>query len=104
MSSSVIQYAPTALLIPPAEKKKSAFSTPKTKTIQLSPNPEPETRLWKIAGRPVSRTRAVVELLVLAVCFLAALVAITDGFVELSHLLQTDSVGHVAAKAINGDA
>jgi hypothetical protein len=104
MSSSVIQYAPATLLFPPAEKKKRAFSIPRTKASHSRPNPEPETRFWKLAGRPVSRIRTSVESVILAVFFLAALVAVTDGFVALSHLLQTDSVEHVAAKAINGDA
>jgi hypothetical protein len=104
MSSSVIQYAPASLLFPPAEKKKRTFSTQRTKAIHPRPNPEPETRLWKLAGRPVSRLRTTVEYVILAIFFLAAFASITDGFVALSHLVQTNSIEHVAAKAINGDA
>jgi hypothetical protein len=104
MSPAVIQYRPVALVFPPAEQKRSAFPNRRTEATHVRPNPGPETRLWKLTGRPVSRIRTTVESVVLAVFFLAALAAVTDGSVVLSHLLQTNSVEHVAAKAINGDA
>jgi len=104
MSSSIIEFAPVALLIPPVEERRRVLSIPRTKAIQNHPGFEPEKRLWKSAGRPASRTRAAIELLILALCFLVALAVITDGFAELSRLLQTDSVGHVVVRAINGDA
>jgi hypothetical protein len=96
-------------LTPPAElclrltkKGTSASVIPEAKLIESSPNGEPEGPLWKLSARPGSPKFAVIELCVLALFLLVAFAGIVSCFVELSHLLQSDAVGYVAMKAING--
>jgi hypothetical protein len=100
--SAIIKFAPPAeVLFQPAEKK-SLFAKREPKPIRLSSICEPEQRLWKLSAQAVSPRFAMVELFVLALFLVAALVGIVSCFTELSHLLESNAVGHVAAKAIGG--
>ena len=100
--SIVIQFVPSAeALFPPAEEK-SLFANQESGPIRLSPVCEPEQRLWKLSTRAVSSRFIMVELFVLVLFLSVALVGIVSCFAELSHLLGSDSIGHVAMRAISG--
>jgi Tfp pilus assembly protein PilV len=58
--------------------------------------------LWKLSARAASPRFAIIEVLILVLFLVLAIVAIVSCFAELSHLLQSDAVGRVAAMAING--
>ena len=104
MSATIAQYAPAEFLFQPAKKTRDTTLALEEDDIQPSSVGEPETRLWRVAARPTSPRLAIIQLFVLALFFLVALGAMTSCFTELSHLLQSDAVGHVAMKAINGGA
>jgi hypothetical protein len=100
MSATIQLVAPPELLFQPPEKK-SLFRNRETKPIRLSPLCEPEQRLWKLSARAASPTFAMIELSVLVLFLVFALIAVVSCFAELSHLLDSDAVGHLAAKAIS---
>jgi hypothetical protein len=61
---------------------------------------EPETRLWKVA-QTTAHHFAVIDLLILLLFLALAIIGIADCSLELSQLLGTDAIRHIAAKAIN---
>jgi len=63
---------------------------------------EPGRRLWKLSARAASPRFAIIEVFILVLFLMLALVVIVSCFAELSHLLESDAVGRVAARAING--
>lgn len=85
-----------------AEKQNCASTIRRTKAIRVSSLNEPEARLWKVSAQQGSLGAAIIELFVLAVFLLTALLLIAGCFVELYQLLQTDALGHVARKALQG--
>jgi hypothetical protein len=100
--SAIIKFAPPAeVLFQPAEKK-SLFPNREPKPVRLSSIREPEQRFWKLSAQAHSPQFAMIELLVLVLFLVVALVGIVSCFTELSHLLESNAVGHVAAKAIGG--
>ena len=103
MSTLVKQFVPIQLLYQPAEKRKTASAIPEAKAINRTSLAEPEVRLWKVCTRAASEERGIIGLAVLVLLLAIATAGVIYGFVELTHLLQTDAVGHVAAKAINLD-
>jgi hypothetical protein len=50
---------------------------------------EPDSRLWKVSYRPLSRMRALIELVVLGFFFLFGLAAMSSFFAGLSQLFQS---------------
>ena len=70
--------------------------------MRVSSLNEPEARLWKVSAQQSSHGAAIIELFVLAVFLLTALLLIAGCFFELYQLLQTDALGHVARKALQG--
>jgi hypothetical protein len=46
----------------------------------------------------------IIEIIVLLLLVMVAIAAIVGCFVELIHLLESDALGHVAAKALQGGA
>ena len=102
MSTIIKLAAPAALFFQPAEKSTGGSGIREAKLIGRRPNCDHEGRLWKMPARLGFQKVAVIELFVLAVFLVIALAGIVSGFVELSHLLQSDAVGYVAMKAING--
>ena len=58
----------------------------------------PSSHTWT-SGRAVT---PIVEIFFLLLFALVAIVAIVGCFIELSHLLDSDALGHVAAKALQG--
>jgi hypothetical protein len=63
---------------------------------------EPEQRFWKLSEQAVSSKFAMTEMLVLVLFLVVALVGIASCFSELSHLLESDAVGHVAMRVVGG--
>ena len=63
---------------------------------------EPERRFWKLSEQAVSSKFAMIELLVLVLFLVVALVGIASCFSELSHLLESDAIGHVAMRVVGG--
>jgi hypothetical protein len=55
--------------------------------------------LWKLSARAASPRLAIIEVFILVLFLLLALVRIVSCFAELRHLLQSDAVGRVAARA-----
>jgi hypothetical protein len=82
MPTTIIRFTPAKTLFEPAEKRKSALTTRRTKRSRVSSLNEPETRLWKVSAQ-ASRREAIIELLVLAVLILITLALLVDCFVEL---------------------
>ena len=103
MSTLVKRFVPTQLLYQPGAKRKTASAIPEAKAINRTSLAEPEVRLWKVCARAASEDRGIIGLAVLVLLLAIATAGVIYGFVELTHLLQTDAVGHVAAKAINLD-
>lgn len=102
--SAIIKFvAPADLLFQPGHEK-SAAATEQEEAIQLGTIGEPNPRFWKPPVRRASQTLATIELFVLLVFLILALAGILSCSAELYHLLNSDAVGHVAAKAINGGA
>jgi hypothetical protein len=102
--SVIIKFvAPTDLLFQPGHEK-SAVATRKEKTTEPGTIHEPERRFWTPPVRGASQTFATIEVFVLVVFLILALTGILSCFAELYHLLDSDAVRHVAAKAINEDA
>jgi hypothetical protein len=84
-------------------ERKAASAIPQARAINRTSPAKPEVRLWKLCTRAASDER---DLIVLAVLVLFLAIATADviyGFAELTHLLQTDAIEHVVAKAINLD-
>jgi hypothetical protein len=98
--SAITQFVPPAeVLFRPADKKRH-FANRELKSIRPSSIHEPEQRLWKLASQAVSSQFAMIEFLVLALFLAAGLIEIISCFTELSHLLNSDAIGHVAMRAI----
>ena len=103
MSTRVKQFVPAQLLYQPGEKRRTASAIPEARAINRTSPAEPEVRLWKVCTRAASEEHGIIGLVVLVLLLAIATAGVIYGFGELTHLLQTDAVGHVAAKAINLD-
>jgi hypothetical protein len=91
------------------ELDKLAINTSRTLSSQQAPAKldrksltcEPERQLWELTRSTNSKKLATIELFVFVLLLILASVAMVAGFAELSHLLQTDAVGHVATRVIS---
>jgi hypothetical protein len=72
--------------------------------IRWRPICEPQTSLWKVAARPISPARAIIELMLLALFFLITLAVMANCLSELPHLLHSDPAGQVAQRVLNRGA
>jgi hypothetical protein len=98
--SAIIKFVPpTDLLFQPGHER-SAAATQKEKATGPGTIGESEGRFWRPPIRGASQTSG--EVFVLMVFLILALTAIFNCFAQLYYLLDTEAVGHVAAKAING--
>jgi len=61
---------------------------------------EAEQRWWKLALPAESQLFAIIEIFVTLLLLAAALVGLVSSLAELSHMLQNDAIGHIAAKAM----
>src|SRR4029077_12182005 len=102
MSSTIKLVAPAALLFQPGDDKKSIVANREIEDFEPGSICEPEQRFWKLSARAASPRFAIIEGFILVLFLVLALVGIVSCFAELSHLLQSDAVGRVAARAING--
>lgn len=100
MSTVTERFISAEFLFRPSTDEKTIPAKPDEK----SPTTvcEPERRLWKVSTSESSTKFATIELCVLVFFLILACTGIVAGFAELSHLMQSDSVGHIAAQAING--
>jgi hypothetical protein len=103
MSTLVKQFVPTELLFRPTKRRETTSAIPEARAIKQTSPAEPEVRLWKVSARAVSEDRDTIGLAVLVLLLAIAAAGLIYGFVELTPLLQTDAVGHLAAKAISLD-
>ena len=98
--SAMIQFVPPAeVLFQPADKK-SRFAKREPKPIRPSSIHEPEQRLWKLSSHAISSQFAMTEFLVLGLFLAAGLIEVISCFTELSHLFDSDAIGHLAMRAI----
>ena len=103
--SAIIKFvAPVELSFQPADDKKSVAANREITFFEPSPIREPERRFWNLSERAASRNFAMIEVFSFVLFLVLALVGIVSCFAELSHLLQSDAVGQVVARAINGGA
>jgi hypothetical protein len=96
---AIIKPAAHITLLAPAGETKESVIAKLSKPVAAC---EPERRSWNLSV-PAGSTKLaiIVEMLVLVLFLVAAGVAIINCFAELSHLLDDDAVGHVAAKAMS---
>jgi hypothetical protein len=102
MPGTIIQFAPPGVLLRTREKGNRVSTRPRTKVVRRGANCEPETRLWKVCAKSDFPGQAIIELFVLVLILLVALALIVGCFAELTHLLKTDAIGHVAMKSLQG--
>ena len=98
--SAIIQFVrPADLLIPPIQRE-SVFAKPESKPIRPGSIRAPEERFWKLPGQAVSFRVAMIELFVLVLFAVVALAGVISCFAELSRLLGSDAIQHVAARVV----
>jgi hypothetical protein len=102
MSFTNVHFGPSELLSQSAETRSRDSAILEPEVIRWRPICEPQTSLWKVPARPISATRAIIELIVLALFFLITLAVMANCLSELSHLLHSDPVGEAAQRALNG--
>jgi hypothetical protein len=96
MSLTNVHSSPTELLSQSAETRSRGSAILEPEVTRWRPICEPQTSLWKVAARPISAARAMIELILLALFFLITLAVMANCLRELSHLLHSDPVGQVA--------
>jgi hypothetical protein len=109
MFTTIYFIDPAQLLLQLAEKKSRE---PKPSCVNPSPGPAarpsskavPEERLWKLSQPAASAKAALIELAFLLLVLAMVMAAITGCWTELLHLVQSDAIGHVAARALGGGA
>jgi hypothetical protein len=101
MAAIVKLVAPSQLLLQPEAKEKRLPAREKGNAIEPSRISEPERLWWKLSPRIAWPKSAIIDVLVLGLFLVFALVAILDCFAELSHLLQSDAIQHVATRIAN---
>ena len=99
MSAITEPFTRAEFLFRREEEKKAAV-----RRVENSPTTvcEPERRLWKLSSSVSSTKLVTIEFFALVLFLILACAGIVTGFAELSHLLQSDAVGHIATQAING--
>jgi hypothetical protein len=89
----------TLLLL--AKVGQKGVSEVKAETVRGEMICEPEQRLWKVTAQTAAHSFAVMDLFILLFFLVLAIVGIADCSLELTRLLGSDAIGHIAAKAIN---
>ena len=102
MPATIIPFTSAPSLFEPAEKRDRAPTVRRTRSIRGSALDESEARLWRVSARQRSLGETIAELFALAVFLLSALALLAGCFAELHQLLQTDAIGQVAMKALQG--
>jgi hypothetical protein len=97
--SAIIKFpAPSELLFPPADEKTNTSPKPEAEFNLSDPICESELRWRKVAAPKIG----VIEMFIFVLFLIALVVSVISCFVELAHLLDSDAIGHVAAKAFQG--
>jgi len=96
MSTITYNFAPAHPLLrsKPVEKPLPEQKEPTDRTV------EPETRLWKVTAEAVQPKKFKGELLVLVVFLTIVVSATVESVQELSRLMRSNAIEHVAAKAL----
>jgi hypothetical protein len=102
MSAIITSVAPSKRLFRPADNRKGVVANQEAKLFEPSSICESEGRLWQLPVRAASPRFALIEVFALLLFLTLAFAGIVSCFAELSHLLGSDAVGHVAMKAISG--
>jgi hypothetical protein len=89
----------TLLLL--AKVGQKGVSEVKTETVREGTICEPEQRLWKVTAHEAAHHFGATEVLIFLFFLVLAIIGIADCSLELTHLLVSDAIGHIAAKAIN---
>ena len=100
MFTTTHNFVPADLLMPlkPVEKPSIEEKERLDRTVQ------PETRLWKLAAETVQPKLVRSELLVLLVFSAVAFSAIVVSVQELTRLVRSNAIEHVAARAVQGSS
>ena len=97
--AAIIKFvAPGELLFHSDAKEKPSPAKQKEKAIQPSSIDEPEQRLWQLSAYATSPKSAIIELFILVLFLALALAATIDCFAELSRLLHSEAIEHIAAR------
>jgi len=99
VSTLTKRFTHTEFLFRPAEEKKTPVKRAENSPAAVC---EPERRLWKLSNSVSSTKVLTIELFALVLLLILAAAGIVAGFAELSYLMQSDAVGHIATQAING--
>jgi hypothetical protein len=96
MSTITYNFAPAHPLLrsKPVERPLPEQKEPTDRTV------EPETRLWKVTAEAVQPKKFKGELLVLVVFLTIVVSATVESVQELSRLMRSNAIEHVAAKAL----
>src|SRR5215472_5292001 len=96
MFTITYNFAPAHPLLPsdPVERPLAEQKEPTDATVQ------PETRLWKVTAEAVQPKKFMGELLVLVVFLTIVVSATVESVQELSRLMRSNAIEHVAAKAL----
>jgi hypothetical protein len=96
MSTITYNFAPAHRLLrsKPVERPLPEQKEPTDATV------EPETRLWKVTADAVQPKKFKGELLVLVVFLTIVVSATVESVQELSRLMRSNAIEHVAAKAL----
>jgi hypothetical protein len=96
MSTITYNFAPAHPLLrsKPVERPLPEQKEPTDRTV------EPETRLWKVTAEAVQPKKFKGELLVLVVFLTIVVSATLESVQELSRLMRSNAIEHVAAKAL----
>ena len=89
-------FMPAHLLVRPKPEEKPATEQKESPESTV----EPETRLWKLTAETVKPKLVRSELLILSVFLAVVLSATVVSVQELSRLMRSNAIEHVAARAL----
>jgi hypothetical protein len=102
--SAIIEFVASGEQLSQPVKKESLFANRELRPIRPGLIGESEPRFWRLSAQAVSPKVAMIEIFVLMLFLAVALVGVISCFAELSHLLESDAVGHVAMRVVSGGA
>jgi hypothetical protein len=97
--SAIIQFVEPAEFLFQPEAKQNHVKRQPERPLSIAVS-EAERPFWKPATPARSSAIAIVEASVLALFLVLSIAGIVSCFGELSHLLQSDAIGHVVIQAI----
>jgi hypothetical protein len=84
MSFTNVHFNPNELLFQSAETRNCGSAALEAEVIRWRPICEAQTSLWKQPARPIFVTRAIIELIALALFFLITLAVVANCLSELA--------------------